>query len=65
MMDGFTAWKLLQDRMIAAQKAQVEAATKLMGMNENFGNALEAAQKVADANVQAWEAWMAMWGVKK
>jgi len=37
----------------------------LMGMGENFDGALEAAKKVADANVQAWESWMALWGVKK
>lgn len=65
MTDGFAAWKLLQDRMIAVQRAQAEAATKLMGMSENFEGALEAAQKVADANVQAWDAWMGLWGVKK
>jgi len=62
MTDGFTAWKLLQDRMIAVQQAQIDAATKLMGMGTNFDGALEAAQKVAEANVQAWEAWMSLWG---
>ena len=65
MIENFTAWKLLQDRMMAAQQAQLEAATKLMGMGENFNGALEAAKKVADANIAAWESWMALWGVKK
>ena len=65
MSDPFTAWKLVQDQMLAAQKAQVEAASRLMGMTENFDNALEAAKKVADANVHAWQTWMSMWGHKK
>jgi len=65
MIENFTGWKLLQDRLMAVQRAQLEAATKLMGMGENFDGALEAAKKVADANVQAWESWMALWGVKK
>ncbi len=64
MTDGFTAWKLMQDKMIAAQQAQLAAATKVMGMGTDFSGAAEAAQKVAEANAQAWEAWMAMWGTK-
>ena len=65
MTDGFAAWKMLQDNMMAVQKAQLEAATKLMGMNENFDGALKAAQQVADMNMQAWQGWMNLWGVKK
>lgn len=65
MSDNFTAWKLMQDQMLAAQKAQLEAATRLIGMTENFNGALEAARKVAAANAKAWEGWMAMWGMKK
>jgi len=64
MSDHFTAWKLLQDKMLAAQKVQLEAATKLMGAGTNFDGAAEAAQKVADANKQAWEAWIALWTPK-
>lgn len=65
MSDNFTAWKLMQDHMLAAQKAQLDAATKLIGMTEHFSGALEAAQKVAASNAKAWESWMAMWGGKK
>jgi hypothetical protein len=65
MADGFAAWKMLQDNMLAVQRAQIEAATKLMGMGEGFDGAAKAAQQVAEANVKAWESWMAMWGVKK
>lgn len=65
MSDPFTAWKLLQDNMLAAQRAQVEAATKLMGMTENFDGALKAAQQIADANTRAWEGWLALWTGKK
>jgi hypothetical protein len=65
MNETFNAWKIMQDNMLAAQKMQLEAATKLMGMGEHFGGALEAAQKIADANMKAWETWLGVWGVKK
>lgn len=64
MSDPFTTWKLLQDKMIAAQKAQLEAASKLIGAGTNFTGAAEAAQKVAEANKQAWDAWLALWTPK-
>ncbi|MET0270749.1 MAG: hypothetical protein ABW173_10005 [Sphingomonas sp.] len=65
MSDPFVAWKMLQDQMIAAQKAQMEAATKMLGMAAPMEGALKAAQNVAEANGKAWETWMGMWGVRK
>jgi len=65
MSDPFVAWKAFQDSVLAAQKAQVEAATKLMGMTTNFDGALKAAKDVAEANTKAWETWMGMWGMRK
>lgn len=65
MNDGLTSWKFIQDNLAAMQKAQVEAAMRLMPRAEHFEGALKAAQDIADANTRAWEQWMAMWGVKK
>ncbi len=71
MNDPFVAWKMLQDQMMAAQKAQLEAATKMLGMTGMTGmsapmeGAMKAAQQVAEANGKAWETWMGMWGVRK
>jgi Flp pilus assembly protein TadD len=65
MNDAFSSWKVFQDSMIAMQKAQLEAATRLMPRTEHFDGAIKAAQQIADANTKAWEMWMSMWGVKK
>ena len=65
MNDAFSAWKVLQDNMIALQKQQLEAAMRLLPRTEHFDGAIKAAQQVADANAKAWETWMGMWGVKK
>ncbi|TVV72161.1 hypothetical protein [Sphingomonas solaris] len=65
MNDPFVGWKMLQDQMIAAQKAQLEAATKMLGTAPHLQGALKAAQSVAEANGKAWETWMGLWGVRK
>ena len=65
MNDPFVAWKLLQDQMIAAQKAQLDAATKMLGGGAHMEGAVKAAQNVAEANAKAWETWMGMWGMRK
>ena len=51
--------------MAAMQKAQIEAAQRLLPRTEHFDNALKAAQQVADANARAWQTWFSMWGLKK
>jgi hypothetical protein len=61
MTDPFASWKMMQDQMLATQKAQIEAATRIMGMGTNFTGAADAARKVAEANAKAWEAWMSTW----
>ena len=65
MNDAFSGWKIFQDSMAAMQKAQIEAAQRLLPRIEHFDNALKAAQQVADANARAWETWFSMWGLKK
>jgi len=65
MNDAFSGWKMFQDNMIAMQKAQLDAATRLLPRSEHFDGAIKAAQQVAEANAKAWETWMGMWGMKK
>ena len=65
MNDVFSGWKVFQDSMAAMQKAQIEAAQRLLPRTEHFDNALKAAQQVADANARAWQTWFSMWGLKK
>ena len=65
MNDAFSGWKVFQDSMAAMQKAQIEAAQRLLPRIEHFDNALKAAQQVADANARAWQTWFSMWGLKK
>ncbi|MFZ5705924.1 MAG: hypothetical protein ACOY5R_11745 [Pseudomonadota bacterium] len=65
MTDFFGPWKMIQDQALTMQKTAVEAAFKAMGSGEHFDNAAKAAKDLADMQVQAWERWMAMWGVDK
>jgi len=65
MNDAFSGWKVFQDSVAAMQKAQIEAAQRLLPRTEHFDNALKAAQQVADANARAWQTWFSMWGLKK
>ena len=65
MTDYFASWKLLQDQALNMQKTAVDAAFKAMGSGEQFDQAAKAAKAIADMQVQAWERWMAMWGVDK
>ena len=65
MNEAFSGWKVFQDSMAAMQKAQIEAAQRLLPRTEHFDNAPKAAQQVADANARAWQTWFSMWGLKK
>ena len=65
MTDVFTSWKLLQDQALHMHKTAVAAAFKAMGSGEQFDNAAKAAKDIADAQAQAWQRWIAMWGVDK
>lgn len=65
MSDPFATWKMLQDQVAAAQKAQLDLATRMMGMGGHYETALRTAQTVAEANGKAWETWMGMWGMRK
>lgn len=65
MTDLFASWKLLQDQALHMHKTAVDAAFKTMGSGAQFDKAAKAARDIADMQVQAWERWMAMWGIDK
>ena len=65
MTDYFGAWKLIQDQALSMHKTAIDAAFKAMGSGERFDNAAKAAKDIADMQVQAWDRWMAMWGIDK
>lgn len=65
MTDYFGAWKMLQDQALSTHRAAVGAAFKAMGSGEQFDNAAKAARDVAEMQVQAWDRWMAMWGIDR
>ena len=65
MTDYFGQWKAMQDHVLHLQKTAVDAAFKAMGSGEQFDTAAKAAKDLADMQVQAWERWMAMWGIDK
>lgn len=65
MTDLFANWIRLQEQALAAQKAQLDAATKAFGVGDHFLGAAKAAQQAAEAQGKAWETWMTMWGFRK
>jgi hypothetical protein len=65
MTDFFGPWKMMQDQVLHMQKTAVDAAFKAMGSGEQFDNAAKAARELADMQAQAWERWMALWGIEK
>jgi hypothetical protein len=65
MTDFFGPWKMMQEQTLHMQKTAIDAAFKAMGSGEQFDNAAKAAKDLADMQAQAWERWMAMWGIDK
>lgn len=65
MTDHFGAWKAMRDQVQHLQQTALDAAFKAMGSGEQFDNAARAAKELADMQVQAWDRWMALWGVDK
>ncbi len=63
--DHFGTWMRLQEQALHMHKTAVDAAFKAMGNTAHFDRAAKAAQDIADAQVKAWESWLALWGVNK
>ena len=64
MSDFFTTALKMQADMLRAQKAQIDAAQKLLDMGKTATRMQEAGQKAAEANLAAWKQWSALWGIK-
>ena len=66
MSDFFSTAVAMQQEIVRAQKAQLEAAQAMADASVAAGEkAMElqkSAQTVADANAKAWLAWANMWG---
>ena len=64
MNDQFTPWVRLQQQMIDHHKRNVEIVFKQMNQT-SFEGAAQAAKQLADAQIDAWQKWLALWGPKE
>ena len=64
MSDWFSTAVEMQREILRAQKAQMEAAQKMLGTAKQMNALQEAGQKAAEANLQAWKQWPKLWGWK-
>jgi hypothetical protein len=64
MSDWFTLATDMQREIIRAQKAQMDAAQKMLDAGQQVADLQEAGQKVAEANLSYWKQWAKLWGVK-
>ncbi len=63
MTDWFTTSIKLQKQMLDAQKASLDAGQHMLGAQRSLVAMQEAGQKVAEANVAAFNAWAKLWGI--
>lgn len=59
--DFFTPWIKMQQQMLLAHKSNVDQLFRQMD-GGGFEGATKAARDVADAQIAAWEKWLALWG---
>ncbi len=64
MTDWFTLGLDMQRDLMRAQKAQMDAAQKLLDAGRDAMKLQQAGQKAAEANLAAWKQWAGMWGWK-
>lgn len=64
MSDWFSLASDMQREMLRAQKAQIEAAQKLLDAGKQVTDLQEAGQQAAEANLKFWRQWAKLWGVK-
>ena len=62
MTDWLTAALDAQRDLLRAQKAQMDAAQKLIDGGRQVVKMQEAGQKAAEANLAAWKQWSKLWG---
>jgi hypothetical protein len=63
MSDFLAPWVKIQRQMLDAHKSNVDQLFRQMNKT-GFDGATKAARDVHDAQVVAWEKWLALWGPK-
>lgn len=64
MKDWLTLGMEMQRDLLKAQKAQMDAAQKMLDAGRDFARLQQAGHKAAEANLDAWKQWAGMWGWK-
>ncbi|MHA6722318.1 hypothetical protein [Sphingomonas sp. RS2018] len=64
MSDFFSTALAFQQEILRAQKAQMDAAQKMLDAGKQVAAAQDVTQKAAEANLKAWKSWAALWGWK-
>lgn len=64
MSDWFTLASDMQREILRAQKAQMDAAQKMLDAGKQVAALQEAGQKAAEANLSYLKQWARLWGVK-
>jgi len=64
MSDWFTLASEMQREILRAQKAQMDAAQKMLDAGKQVTELQEAGQKATEANLAFWKQWAKLWGVK-
>lgn len=64
MSDWFSTAVEMQREILRAQKAQMEAAQKMLDAGKQMTALQQAGQKAAEANLDAWKQWAKLWGWK-
>jgi len=64
MSDWFSSMLDMQRELLRAQKAQIDAAQKMVDAGKQMTAMQQAGQKAAEANFAAWKQWAGFWGWK-
>ncbi|ATY31915.1 hypothetical protein [Sphingomonas psychrotolerans] len=64
MSDWFSTAVEMQREILRAQKAQIDAAQKMLDAGKQMSALQQAGQKAAVANLAAWKQWARLWGWK-
>ena len=64
MSDWFSIATDIQCEILRAQKAQIDAAQKMLDAGKQVTDLQEAGQQAAEANLKFWKQWAKLWGVK-
>lgn len=64
MSDWFTLATDMQREILRAQKAQMDAAQKMLDAGKQVTDLQQAGQQVAEVNLKLWKQWAKLWGIK-